>query len=80
MKFLILHQIKRVPTETWAKLLPLHYKYLDDLEMKGKIEISYHLIGRQGNLLIVNADSNEELTKIMVMIPYFSMAKEKFIL
>ena len=80
MKFLVLHQIKRVSTETWAKLLPLHYKYLDDLEMKGKIEISYHLIGRQGNLLIVNADSDEELTKIMVMIPYFSMAKEKFIL
>jgi len=77
MKFLILHQIKRVPTETWAKLLPLHYKYLDDLEMKGKIEISYHLIGRQGNLLIVNADSNEELTKIMGDDPLFFHSKRK---
>ena len=72
MKFLILQKIRReVPIEMWAKLLPAQFKYLDDLEKEGKIEISYHLIGQQGNLLIVNVDSDEELSRIVSEDPLF---------
>jgi len=72
MRFLILQKVKReVSIEMWAKLLPAQFKYLDDLEKEGKIEISYHLIGQQGNLLIVNVNSDEELTRIVGEDPLF---------
>ena len=71
MKFLILERTKQAPVEVWAKLLPAHFKYLDDLQKQGKIEVSYHLIGEQGDVLIVNADSDEELSKIVGEDPLF---------
>lgn len=71
MKFLILQRVKHVPVEAWAKLLPAHFAYLDDLEKQGKIETSYHLIGHQGNMLVVNAESDEELTRIIGEDPLF---------
>jgi uncharacterized protein YciI len=71
MKFLILVRTKQAPVEVWAKLLPAHFKYLDDLQKQGKIEVSYHLIGEQGDVLIVNADSDEELSKIVGEDPLF---------
>jgi uncharacterized protein YciI len=71
MKFLILQRSKHVPVEIWAKLFPAHFKHLDDLEKAGKIETSYHLIGQQGNLLIVEVDSEEELTRIIGEDPLF---------
>lgn len=71
MKFLIIQKIKQVPVEIWAKLLPAHFKYLDNLEKEGKIETSYHLIGHQSNLLIVDVKSDEELTRIIGEDPLF---------
>jgi uncharacterized protein YciI len=71
MKFLILERTKQTPVEVWSKLLPAHFKYLDDLQKQGKIEVSYHLIGEQGDVLIVNADSDEELSKIVGEDPLF---------
>jgi len=72
MKFLILQKTKReIPIEAWAKLLPAQFKYLDDLENNRKIESSYHLIGQQGNVLIVDVDSEEELSKIISEDPLF---------
>jgi len=71
MKFLILQKFRQVPVDVWAKLLPAHYKYLDDLEKEGTVEVSYHLIGYQRNLLIVKADSDEELTRIVSEDPLF---------
>jgi len=71
MKFLVLERTKQTPVEVWAKLLPAHFKYLDDLQKQGKIEVSYHLIGEQGDVLIVNADSDEELSKIVGEDPLF---------
>jgi uncharacterized protein YciI len=71
MKFLILVRTKQAPVEVWAKLLPAHFKYLDDLQKQGKIEVSYHLIGEQGDVLIVNADSDEELSEIVGEDPLF---------
>jgi hypothetical protein len=72
MKFLILQKIKReVPTEKWAKLLPLQFKYLENLEKEKTLEVTYHLIGQQGSMLIVNVDSDEKLSKIIGQDPMF---------
>jgi len=72
MKFLIIQKVKReVPVEMWAKLLPLQFKYFDELENKKTIEISYHLIGQQGSMLVVSVDSDEELSKIVGEDPFF---------
>ncbi len=72
MKFLIMQKFDRtIPTNTWAKLLPAQFKYLDDLEKTGKIEKSYHLIGKQTNALIVDVNSEEELTRIVSEDPLF---------
>ena len=72
MKFLIIQKIKReVPVEKWAKLLPLQFKYFDTLEKDQTLEVSYHLIGQQGSMLIVNVDSDEKLSKIVGQDPMF---------
>jgi uncharacterized protein YciI len=71
MKFLIIGKTRQIPVEMWAKLLPAHFKYLDDLERKKVIEVSYHLIGHQGDALIVNANSDEELASIIGEDPLF---------
>lgn len=71
MKFLILQKFKEIPIDQWAKLLPAHYKYLDILEKAGKLEVSYHLIGHQKNLLIVKTETEEELTRIISEDPLF---------
>lgn len=71
MKFLILQKTRQVPVEMWARLLPAHFKYLDNLEKEGKIEVSYHLIGHQGNMFIVDVKSDEELSRIIGEDPLF---------
>jgi len=44
---------------------------LDELEKEGKVEVSYHLLGQQGNLLIVDVNSDDELSKIVGEDPMF---------
>lgn len=71
MKFLIISRIRGINVDVWAKLLPAHFKYLDDLERKKVAEVSYHLIGQQGDVLIVHADSDEDLASIVGEDPLF---------
>jgi muconolactone delta-isomerase len=72
MKFLVLQRIGRdVPIGMLTRLLPEQFKYLDGLEREGKIEVSYHLIGQQSNLLIVNVNSEEELSSVISQDPLF---------
>jgi muconolactone delta-isomerase len=72
MKFLIIQQVKReVPLEKWSRLLPLQFKYFEKLEQEKKVDADYHLIGHQGSMLIVNVDSDEELSKIIGEDPLF---------
>jgi muconolactone delta-isomerase len=80
MKFLIIQKINReVPMEKWAKLLPLQFKYFDELEKQGAIEVAYHLIGQQGSMLIVNVDSDEALSRIVGEDPmFFYMNREVY--
>ena len=78
MKFLIIQKIKReVPIEKWAKLLPLQFKYFDSLEKDKTLEATYHLIGQQGSMLIVNVDSDEKLSKIIGQDPMFFDSKRE---
>jgi uncharacterized protein YciI len=71
MKFLIISKIRQINVDVWAKLLPAHFKYLDDLEKKKVVEVSYHLIGHQGDVLIVDVDSDEDLASIVGEDPLF---------
>ncbi len=72
MKFLIIQKIKReVPIEKWATLLPLQFKYFENLEKQKNLEVDYHLIGHQGSMLIVNVESDEQLSKIIGQDPLF---------
>jgi muconolactone delta-isomerase len=72
MKFLILQWIKpQVPVERLARLTPAQFKYLDELESHGKVESYYHLIGRQGHMIICNASSDDELSRIISEDPLF---------
>jgi hypothetical protein len=72
MKFLIIQKVKReVPIEKWSKLLPLQFKYFEKLEKEKTIEVDYHLIGQQGTMLIVNVDSDEQLSKVIGQDPLF---------
>ena len=72
MKFLIIQKVKReIPMEKWAKLLPLQFKYFEELEKDKTVEVDYHLIGQQGSMLIVNVDSDEALSKVIGEDPLF---------
>lgn len=71
MKFLIVTKVRQVPVEVWAKLLPAHFKYLDELEKTKVADLSYHLIGHQGDALIVNANSDDDLARIVGEDPLF---------
>ncbi len=57
--------------EVWARLLPAHFKYIDDLEKKNVVEASYHLKGKRADALIVKANSDEELASIIGEDPLF---------
>ena len=78
MKFLIIQKVKmEVPLEKWAKLLPLQFKYFEKLEKENVLEIYYHLIGQQGSMLIVNVNSDEDLSKIIGQDPlFFNLERE----
>jgi len=72
MKFLIIQKVKReIPLERWAKLLPLQFKYFEKLEQEKTLDIYYHLIGQQGSMLIVNAESDEKLSRAIGQDPMF---------
>ena len=63
--------------EKWAKMLPLQFKYFDQLEKQKTLESTYHLIGQQGSVLIGSVDSDETLSKVIGEDPmFFHMDRE----
>ncbi len=78
VKFLIIQKVKReVPMEKWAKLLPLQYKYFDQLENQKALEATYHLIGQQGSMLVVNVADDDALSRVIGEDPmFFQMDRE----
>ncbi len=78
MKFLVIQKVKReVPLDRWAKLLPLQFKYFEKLEAEKTLELYYHLIGQQGSMLIVNAESDEKLSRVIGQDPMFFECERK---
>jgi hypothetical protein len=78
MKFLVLQWIKpQTPIERLASLTPAQFKYLSKLESQKKIEQYYHMIGQQGHMLICNASSDEELSRIIGEDPLFFDSERK---
>ncbi len=72
MKFLVLQWIKpQVPIERLARLTPAQFTYLSKLESQGKVDVYYHMVGQQGHILICNAGSDEELSRIISEDPLF---------
>lgn len=72
MKFLIIQKIKQdVPVEKWAKLLPLQFKYFEKLEKEHVLELDFHLVGQQGSMLVVNAETDQKLSQIIGQNPMF---------
>lgn len=65
--------------EKWAKLLPLQFRYFDKLEKQKTLEVTYHLIGQQGSMLIVNVESAEALSSVIGEDPmFFELDREVF--
>jgi len=78
MKFLVIQRVKRdIPIEKWAKLLPLQFKYFDSLEKAKTLEVCYHLIGQQGTMLIINAESDDMLSKVIGEDPLFFQSERE---
>ncbi len=78
VKFLIIQKVKReVPMEKWAKFLPLQFKYFDQLENQKVLEATYHLIGQQGSMLVVNVADDDALSRVIGEDPmFFQMDRE----
>jgi len=78
MKFLILQRVRpRASVQVLAKLTPAQFKYIEELQRLGKVEKYYHLIGQQGHMLIVDASSDDELSKIVSEDPLFFHSKRR---
>jgi len=78
VRFLVLQWIKpQTPIERLARLTPAQFKYVEKLESQGKVERYYHLIGQQGHMIICNADSDEELSRIISEDPLFFDSERK---
>ncbi len=72
VKFLIVQKVKQeIPLLEWAKLLPLQFKYFNKLEKERVLEVYYHLIGQQGSMLVVNVNSDEQLSRVIGQDPMF---------
>jgi muconolactone delta-isomerase len=55
----------------------LQFKYFDQLEKQKTLEATYHLIGQQGSMLIVNVDSDDTLSRVIGEDPmFFHMDRE----
>jgi hypothetical protein len=80
LKFLIIQKVKReIPVEKWAKLLPLQFKYFNQLEKQKTLEATYHLIGQQGSMLVVNVADDDALSRVIGEDPmFFHMDREVY--
>lgn len=78
MKFLILQRIRpSTSVKTLAQLTPAQFKYIEELQRLGKVETYYHLVGQQGHMIIVDASSDDELSKIVSDDPLFFYSRRK---
>jgi muconolactone delta-isomerase len=72
LRFLIIQKVNHgTPVQKLAKLVPTQMKYIRELKEKRKIEVYYHLIGQEGNMIVCNVDSEEDLSALVGDDPLF---------
>jgi len=74
MKFFLSWKLRPIPPEmlkTALDLIPKEVKYQEDLAKKGKILAAYSFTGRGEGIQILEAESHEELTTLLMQDPYF---------
>ncbi len=57
--------------EKWARLLPLQFRYFENLQKEHLLELDYHLVGQQGSMLVINVETDEQLSQIVGQDPLF---------
>ena len=74
-KFLVLWKLElsRLSAETMQTVLR-QQEYGARLEMEGKVQTRYHLIGAHGGAWIYDVDSNEELDALLAQAPVYNVA------
>ena len=78
MKFLILQRAApEAPVESLVRLTPEQFSYLDRLKEEGKVDLYYHMVGQQGQMIMCNAESDEELSRIVSQDPLFYYTKRE---
>jgi len=77
MKFLVIWEFQggiRISLPEVAKILSALRAYAKELREKGKLECSYHIVGRHGGAWIFDVDSNQELEILLAKMPVFNFA------
>ena len=78
MKFLIIQRVNTgTPVTILAKLTPAQLSYIEELQHLGTIETYYHLVGQQGHMLIVNVQSENDLSRIIGEDPLFFYSRRE---
>ena len=76
MKYLVQWKLAPIPLEMFElaiKMIPLQIQYTKGLEAKGKVLGSYSFPGAREGVKIYQADSDEELHKLLIGNPFVSL-------
>jgi muconolactone delta-isomerase len=60
---------QETPNENWLGLVASTWQAIKQLENNGKVLAGGAMIGRRAGCVIVNVDSNEELSDLLVRLP-----------
>ena len=75
-KFLVLWKLElgRVTPETMQTVIR-QQDYGARLQAEGKVQARYHLVGAHGGAWIYDVDSNEELERLIALMPVYNYAR-----
>ena len=76
MKFLVIWELNlaRLQTET-IQLVMRMPEYANKLRDQGKLVAKYHVVGKHGGAWIYEAESNEEMERLLAMSPVYNFAQ-----
>jgi len=72
LRFLVIGKVRpETPVDVLSKLLLAQMSYHDMMREEGKVSELYHLIGKQGFVMICDVGSEEELSRLVSKDPLF---------
>jgi muconolactone delta-isomerase len=76
MKFLVMWELNlaRLQAET-IQLVMRMPEYAKKLRDQGKLVAKYHVVGKHGGAWIYEAESNEEMERLLAMAPVYNFAQ-----